>query len=848
MKPDKPNEGAELRRRAQAHLQSQTPPATAPGSTEELQRLVQELQVHQIELEMQNEALRDARTREEALTARYTDLYNFAPVGYFTLGRQGEITQINLVGARLLGYDQKELLDKRFAVFISEADLPVFDSHFQQVFAGETPLTCEIAIEAHGGPLRFARLETALGPNGQECRVVAVDITQSKEAERALERSVRAKEALQKSIVALNACLDLDSALDCLLQKVLQLGGMDCGVVHLIEGQEAVLRHQLGLRSEFIEQLARRPLSTGYLKAALEHPDEMVNLITRFPEQSRLGQSHGLHHIYCIVLRAEQQPFGFLTVASHHAAPPGANKIALMRILALETQFIFLRLRFEERWRSILTSMSEGVVLQTAEGTIIDCNLSAEKMLGLSRGQILGWKAVREDGGAFLDEDYPAMVSLRTGESCRDVIMGLDQPDGSQRWINVSAEPMFRGGETRPYGVVTSFADVTGRKQLEERVRQSQKMEAIGHLTGGMAHEFNNILAAMMMNLELVETLNPGADVSELLQVMLGSCQRAARLIRQLLAFSRQSVMHCEPMDLAAAVSKQCAMLNRLLGERIRLEFSSADNLPWVNADHGLVDQVILNLCLNARDAMENGGLLQLHLAKAEVGAEQVKLHKECQPGSYVCLSVTDNGCGMDARIMQRLFEPFFTTKDIGQGTGLGLATVRGIVQQQGGWVEVKSCVGKGSTFQVYLPAVAQPPAAVPVPRVEKSAPGKGTILLVEDEPGVRVPARMLLARTGYVVIEAADGSEAMALWEEHRAEIDLVYTDMVMPGKLSGLDLAKHVVADKPGVKVIITSGYNTQMPDLSNPAKSSIIYLPKPCPAATLISLIQTYLQPAQ
>ena len=419
----------------------------------------------------------------------------------------------------------------------------------------------------------------------------------------------------------------------------------------------------------------------------------------------------------------------------------------------------------------------------------------------------------------------------------------IRRADGKVRWIWVRGghERDSEGKANRMSGLVR---DITERKRLEDRAQQFQKMETIGYLTGGMAHQFNNILAAVMMNLELVQTLSPGAEARELLGGMLGSCQRAADLIKQLLAFSRQSVMRRQPMDLAAMVSKQCQEIDRLVGERITLEFSSADKLVWVNADRGMMEQVLVNLCLNARDAMKEGGLLQVRLTEAEVGAEQAKAHEK-QPGRHVCLSVTDNGCGMDDQTMQRLFEPFFTTKDIGQGTGMGLATVRGMVQQHGGWVEVESCVGKGSTFQVYLPAVAQPPAAPAVSQVEKVARGQGTILVVEDEPEVRRLARMILVKTGYKVLEAADGPEALALWREHRAEIDLLYTDMVMPGGLSGIDLAQRVLADKPRVKVIITSGYNTEMPDLSKATAFSLVYLPKPCAAPTMLSLIQKCLQ---
>ena len=419
----------------------------------------------------------------------------------------------------------------------------------------------------------------------------------------------------------------------------------------------------------------------------------------------------------------------------------------------------------------------------------------------------------------------------------------IRRADGKVRWIWVRGghERDSEGKANRMSGLVR---DITERKRLEDRAQQFQKMETIGYLTGSLAHQFNNILAAVMMNLELVQTLSPGAEARELLGGMLGSCQRAADLIKQLLAISSQSVMRRQPMDLAAMVSKQCQEIDRLVGERITLEFSSADKLVWVNADRGMMEQVLVNLCLNARDAMKEGGLLQVRLAEAEVGAEQAKAHEK-QPGRHVCLSVTDNGCGMDDQTMQRLFEPFFTTKDIGQGTGMGLATVRGMVQQQGGWVEVESCVGKGSTFQVYLPAVAQPPAAPAVSQVEKVARGQGTILVVEDESEVRRLTGMILVKTGYKVFEAADGPEALELWRKHRAEIDLLYTDMVMPGGLSGIDLAQRVLGDKPGVKVIITSGYNTEMPDLSKATDFSLVYLPKPSPAATLLSLIQRCLQ---
>jgi signal transduction histidine kinase len=423
--------------------------------------------------------------------------------------------------------------------------------------------------------------------------VVAWDITERKLAKEAPQIAARASEQLRKAIIAINACPDLDSGLAYLVQAATEIGGMGCGAVYVIEGEHAVLRHHRGFEPQLTCAVARRPLSAGYIRAALEHPREIVSVAGQFPEQIELGGVYGLRHVHCVALVAEKRPFGLLTLASRRAEPPSGSDIETIRILAMEVESLFLRL---------------GV---------------------------------------------------------------------------------------------------------EERLRQSQKMEGIGHLAGGMAHEFNNILTPMMVDLRLVQMFGAAAGAhdrgQDLLREMEALSRRAADLIKQLLAFSRHSVMQLRPMDLAATVSRQCEMLSRLLGGRITLEFSSTDDLPWVIADRTMIEQVLLNLCLNARDALRNGGQIRFHLAAAEISAEQAKAQDGGAPGRYVCLAVADTGCGMDEETMKRLFEPFFTTKEVGQGTGLGLATSRWMVQQHHGWTEVESCVGKGSTFRVYLPAVAQP-------------------------------------------------------------------------------------------------------------------------------------------
>jgi len=393
---------------------------------------------------------------------------------------------------------------------------------------------------------------------------------------------------------------------------------------------------------------------------------------------------------------------------------------------------------------------------------------------------------------------------------------------------------------------LTVMVDITERKQLEDRLRQSQKMEAVGQLAGGMAHEFNNILAASMMALTLARTQITDSEAITHLDDVQTLSRRAADLIKQLLAFSRKSVMQREVLDMGTVVAEQCRMMQRLLGERITLEFNGTSPLA-VEGDRVLLEQVIWNLCLNARDAMNGEGRLQLNLVSVEIDPRRGNTHNDARPGKHVRVSVTDTGCGMDEQTLKRLFEPFFTTKEVGQGTGLGLATVRGIVQQHQGWIEVESHVGVGTTFRVFLPASHEDiPLRPPMPE-GMTGLVNGTLLLVEDEPALRKPTMTLLMRNGYRIIEAGDGEQGLALWEKHRSEIDLIITDMVMPGSVSGLDLAERALADKPGIKVIITSGYHAEVPEAEEVTDSPIIYLPKPWPPETLNLIIQTCLRHA-
>jgi PAS domain S-box-containing protein len=400
----------------------------------------------------------------------------------------------------------------------------------------------------------------------------------------------------------------------------------------------------------------------------------------------------------------------------------------------------------------------------------------------------------------------------------------------------------YRVGD-RVVGRVWSFRDVTERKRLEDQLRQAQKMEAVGQLAGGVAHDFNNILAVILMQLGLLQ------EETALSEVVRGSLKdltieahRAAALTRQLLAFSRRQIIQIKPVDLDALVENLLKMLRRLLGEHFTVDWQCGSGLPLLNADPGMVEQVVMNLCVNARDAMPHGGGITLSAKPVRIEENGVGIHPESRPGAFVRFDVTDTGCGMDEGVLKHIFEPFFTTKEVGHGTGLGLSTVHGIVKQHGGWIEVESVVGKGSSFHVFLPVCA---SGRPGENKDKSTPvlaGRGeTILVVEDEIAVRLLVRRTLERNGYRVLQASSGPEALGLWRQYRADIDLLFSDVVMPHGMTGYQLAESLRKDKPGLKVILSTGYSDKLIDLSRQGMQTFFVLAKPYTSSTLLASLR-------
>ena len=386
-------------------------------------------------------------------------------------------------------------------------------------------------------------------------------------------------------------------------------------------------------------------------------------------------------------------------------------------------------------------------------------------------------------------------------------------------------------------------AEIVERKQLEAQFRQAQKMEAFGQLAGGVAHDFNNLLAVIMGFANLLrDTEELGAEAREQIEQVHLAGERAANLTKQLLTFSRKRDMQVRSLNLNDVIGDMAKMLVRLIGEDIKLDCKFSPNLPRVQADPSMMEQVLMNLVVNARDAMPKGGHLMISTDAVVIESSHTRGQSEARAGDFVCLSVRDTGCGMTPEVRARIFEPFFTTKGVGKGTGLGLATVFGIVKQHLGWIEVASEVGLGTSFKIFIPVTSQPAPERQAKVVEsKTGEGTETVLLVEDEEAVRGLLKIILQRHGYRVLEAASGSAALLVWKKYGTQIDLLLTDMIMPDGLTGRELAKQLLAQEPGLKVVYSSGYDDDPEGTAFISRGTAVFLQKPYTPKKLIQTVR-------
>jgi PAS domain S-box-containing protein len=498
----------------------------------------------------------------------------------------------------------------------------------------------------------------------------------------------------------------------------------------------------------------------------------------------------------------------------------------------------------EERLRTLFEAVNLIVLGLDAEGCVEYVNPFFLALSGYSAGEVIGeaWvdRFVPEEGRESLSTAFRELLAHGANRHHRNPILTRDGRTRAISWHNT----VVRDTEGRPAGTLSIGEDVTEHELLEEQFRQAQKMEAVGRLAGGIAHDFNNLLTVIGGHSELLLSELPPADPHRAdLEAIHRAGESASSLTRQLLAFSRQQVLAPRVLELNSVVMAAEVMLRRLLGEDVRLLLRLAPALGAVRADAGQLEQVLMNLAINARDAMPRGGDLILETANIAVDDANGTEISSGTPGPYVLLRVADSGVGMDAATRARLFEPFFTTKDEGKGTGLGLATVYAIVKQSGGFLRVRSELGEGATFEVYLPRVAGALSASKSVPDGPVARGSETVLLVEDSAPVRAIARLVLERQGYTVVEAPEATVAIAHAERLRRPLHLLLTDLVMPG-MNGRDLADRVLEIRPDLRVLFMSGYTSDSALRAGVVEGGMPYLQKPFTAEGLARKVREVL----
>jgi two-component system, cell cycle sensor histidine kinase and response regulator CckA len=678
-------DGDELRRVAEVRFGNI--PEITPGTGSETSRVTHELEVHKIELEMQNNELTKARDEMEAMLEKYTDLFEFAPVSYFTLDSAGVIRSVNQTGAILLGMERSLVNGRRFETFLPAAGRAAFAKFLQSVFTGLAKETCEVVLQKTDKSHFFVQIEAIAAASGEECRVALVDVSERRRAEDALRAS-------------------------------------------------------------------------------------------------------------------------------------------------------------EERHRSILHMAMDGYWLLDQQKRILEVNESYCKMSGYTKQELLGRESSLLDAaGSGGDSSGRVQKFLAQGEARYET--RHRRKDGTTFDVEVSVQYLpVEGGR-----LVVFLRDISKLAQadrekalLEAQLLQAQKMESVGRLAGGVAHDFNNMLSVIIGNTNLaLMDLEATHPVRVNIEEIRKAAERSTELTRQLLTFARKQTIIPKVLDLNLTVAGMLTMLKQAIGENIMLNWLPEADLWPVMVDPNQVDQILVNLCVNARDSITGVGKISIETNNRIIDADDCARNPGCVPGEYVRIAISDNGCGMDKDTLAQIFEPFFTTKGPGKGTGLGLSTVYGITKQNNGFINVSSEPGSGTAVTINLPrhrGVLEP--AVPKETAQPLIHGQETILLVEDELAILNITTVILRRLGYTVLAAQSPERAIQLARENSGSIHLLMTDVVMP-EMSGRDLAKRLQSLYPHFKCLFMSGYTTEVIAHHGVLDEGIHFIQKPFSIAALAAKLR-------
>lgn len=755
---------------------SATERLTGWNASHQEQRECTETRSAQCQFDLTSKLGGDARLHSEILLA----LTEGSPDIVFVVGRDGNITYINRAGVTQLHETEERLLGTPIASFFPKAGSGDQVSCLKRVISEGQPCYCEGTWQlSHGDRwvgTWFAPLRDVHG-NVVAVLGVARDLTVRRNTELALRESEERYRRLVELV-----------PYGVFVHKGGRIVFVNTAGVELLGAR----RHDELIGRSYLDFVPAE-----LLKVAKERINHVLELGARTPfHESQFVRLDGTR----VTVEEVSVPFEF---DGEPAVQVIARDITETKRLAdaLEQS----RARFEKIFRAGPAAMW---LVTAAEARVIDANDAFLEMLGYKADEILG-RTVAELG---IWNEPSAWYEFHNRLRRQGIVHGAEavfaHKSGRVKNVVLSVESL-----RFPMGPCFLFValDITERVQLEEQLRESQKAEAIGQLARGVAHDFNNILTIIHGHARLMRLHHDlSVKALESLTQIEEAAVRAANLTKQLLAFGRKHPMQPKVVNLNDVIQSVIQMLRRSIGEDIVLEFKPCEPLWPVMVDVGMLEQVLVNLAINARDAMPKGGRLAISTSASEIDRNAFNRPPECEPGIYVCISVEDSGEGIRPEILPRIFEPFFTTKGPGRGTGLGLATVRSIVRQHKGWVEVDSQVGRGTTFRVFLPAVR---SACPRTYVESTSTvmptGRETILVVEDEEELRELCREILERCGYKVLTAANGQEALQVWQRRHGKVDLLVSDVIMPGGIDGWELAQSLATQSPSLKVILTSGY---------------------------------------
>jgi len=746
------------------------------------------------------------------------------------------IRYVNPVAESLTGYTREELLEMNFQSLVH----PNFRAEVQEYGLIPTeqmarPVRFEFKIHTKSGRDRWVDFEASAAEfEGRPAALgTAFDITHRKHSEQ-----------VQSAIYRISEAANSSRTLEELFRSIHEIVGelMPAGnfYIAVYNAADDVLSFPY-----FVDEVDPAPTpkkaGRGLTEYVLRTGKPLLASPEVFEQLVRQGEAEliGAPSIdwMGVPLRTQEKTIGVLVVQSYTEGVRFREEDKdILQFVSTQVAMTIERKRAEEalrisgeRYRDLVENANDIIYTHDLAGNFTSLNATGEKITGYPREEITRMNISQILSREQFDIARRMLDRMLAGETRTTQELEIAARDGRKLALEVSTRLLRRDG--KPVGVQGIARDMSDRRKLEEQLRQAQKMEAVGRLAGGIAHDFNNLLGVLMGYSELIlDRLEPGHPLRKSAEEIGKAAERAASLTRQLLAFSRQQVLAPKVLDLNQVLEEMKLLLRRLIREDVDLRIHPSERLGRVMADRNQIEQVILNLALNARDAMLNGGRLTIETADVEIEKDYAERKPIVQPGRYVLLAVSDSGVGMDAETQAHIFEPFFTTKEKGKGTGLGLATVYGVVKQSGGYIWVYSEQGVGSTFKVYLPRVEESAeAAEPSAGPRTSARGHETILLVEDEEGVREVAREFLQNFGYTVLAAGSPTEALRTAAEHTGEIHLLLTDVVMP-EMGGRDLAEHLARLRPQMRVLYMSGYTDDAIVHHGVLDAGVAFLQKP------------------